>query len=160
MTAFRPPRAPRRRADAHEASLRIGVALALSACIAGCASPAASTVPTAVVTPLRTKVIPADRARDAIAIGKSTRADVIAALGETLVISFDSGFEVWVYRLAGDSAGQPVRRKASRAPVRKRKPGPRPGEFVVLFAPSGLVARTRIRPASDAHLLRSAPDPG
>jgi hypothetical protein len=77
------------------------------------------------VTSLRKKVVPADRVKDAVAIGKSTRADVIAALGETLVISFDTGYEVWVYRLAN-------------APT---------AEFVILFAPSGLVAKTRIRPA-------------
>ena len=66
------------------ALFRIGVASALSVCIAGSVTPRTSTVPTAMVTPLRTKVIPADSVRDAIAIGKSTKADVIAALGETL----------------------------------------------------------------------------
>jgi hypothetical protein len=86
------------------------------------------------VTPLRTKVIPADSVKKAVAIGKSTKADVIAALGETLVISFDSGFEVWVYRLGSD--------KAKRGTT---------GEFVILFAPSGLVAKTRIRPAYVIH---------
>jgi L-ascorbate metabolism protein UlaG (beta-lactamase superfamily) len=82
-----------------------------------------STTPSAVVTTPRTKVIPAQRLKDAIAIGNSTRADVISSLGETLVISFDTGYEVWVYRLAED----------------------RRGEFVVLFAPSGVVAKTRMR---------------
>ena len=126
------------------ALLRSLVGLALAACMAGCATPTASTVPSAVVTPLRNKVIPADLARDAIAIGRSTRADVTAALGETLVITFDSGFEVWVYRLAGDISGKA--RDGLRS-ARGRGDELRMGEFVVLFAPSGVVAKTRIRPA-------------
>jgi hypothetical protein len=102
-------------------ALRIGVAFAC-AVVAGCATQP-STTPSAVVTSPRAKVIAAQRLKDAVAIGKSTRADVIASLGETLVISFDTGYEVWVYRLAED----------------------RRGEFVVLFAPSGVVAKTRMR---------------
>jgi outer membrane protein assembly factor BamE (lipoprotein component of BamABCDE complex) len=104
------------------ALFRIGVAVALAASVAGCVT-ASSTVPSAVVTSVRTKVIAADRVKEVI-IGKSTRADVIASLGETLVISFDNGFEVWVYRLAQDKRA----------------------EFVILFAPSGHAAKTRIRP--------------
>jgi hypothetical protein len=126
------------------ALFRTAVALALSACVAGCAAPTSSTVPSAVVTSPRTKVIPADRATDAIAIGKSTRTDVIAALGETLAITFDSGFEVWVYRLAGDMSAK--ERDGLRG-ARGRGEELRMGEFVVLFAPSGLVVKTRIRPA-------------
>lgn len=96
-----------------------GVVYAFCACVAGCAAPGASTVTT----------IPAHKARDAITIGKSTKADVIAALGKTTVISFDSGFEVWVYQHKGDT------------------PAIGKTEFVVLFAPSGVVTKTRIRPA-------------
>jgi type IV pilus biogenesis protein CpaD/CtpE len=92
------------------------LACALCACLAGCAAPGASFT-----------AIPAQSARDAITIGKSTRADVIAALGKTTVVRFDSGFEVWVYQFKGDSPGI--------------------NEFVVLFSPSGVVAKTRIRPA-------------
>jgi hypothetical protein len=103
-------------------ALRIGVALACATIVAGCAMQP-STTPSAVVTSPRTKVIAAQRLKDAVAIGKSTKADVIASLGETLVISFDTGYEVWVYRLAED----------------------RRAEFVILFAPSGLVTKTRIR---------------
>jgi hypothetical protein len=106
------------------ALFRIGIAIAAAACVGGCALQP-STTPSAVVTSLQKKVIPADRAKAALTIGKSSRADVIAALGETLVISFDTGYEVWVYRLAN-------------------APG---AELVILFAPSGLVAKTRIRPA-------------
>jgi len=101
--------------------LRIAVALALAACIAGCAAPG-SEVPSAIVTTPRAKVIAAERS-NAVVTGRSTRADVLAALGETLVINFDTGYEVWVYRLART----------------------RDGEFVVLFTPSGVVAKTRVR---------------
>ena len=67
-------------------------------------------------------------ALDAVVIGKSTQADVAAALGKAAVIKFDSGFEVWVYRVrSGDIA------------VKK-------SEVAVLFAPSGVVKKVRIRP--------------
>ena len=114
-------------------SFRIGVALASALCIAGCVMPGPPTVPTAVVSPEEARVVPARSARDAVVIGKSTRADVRTALGETLIVSFESGYEVWVYRLANDKAGRSTRDAMD--------------EFVVLFAPSGLVAKTRIRPA-------------
>lgn len=98
------------------------VVYAFCACVTGCAVPSASTVTT----------ILADNAKDAITIGKSTKTDVIAALGKTTVISFDSGFEVWVYQFTGDTPAKGTLGKA---------------EFVVLFAPSGVVTKTRIRPA-------------
>ena len=72
--------------------------------------------------------------RDAITIGKSTKADVMAALGKTAGTSFESGFEVWVYQFAGATPAKPSREK------------PAATEFVVLFAPSGVVSKTRIRP--------------
>ncbi|MDB5921715.1 MAG: hypothetical protein JWN13_651 [Betaproteobacteria bacterium] len=125
---------------------RIVVAHAFALCMAGCVIQG-STVPTAVVTPLRAKVIPADRVKDAVAIGKSTKADVIASLGETLVISFDTGYEVWVYRLANHTpANAAPAQRIARTGSEKAWP-PTPAEFVILFAPSGLVAKTRIRPA-------------
>jgi hypothetical protein len=129
-----------------KALFRIGVACALSMCIAGCVT-RASTVPTATVTPLRTKAIPADSVRDAIAIGKSTKADVIAALGDTLVISFDSGFEVWVYRLASDTPAKAARAQGAARTDSEKARSDTAAEFVILFAPSGLAAKTRIRPA-------------
>jgi hypothetical protein len=107
------------------ALIRFAVALASTVWIAGCAS-GPSTTPSAFVTSPRAKVIPTERVKAAVSIGKSTKADVIASLGETLVISFDTGYEVWVYRLAED----------------------RRGEYVVLFDPSGLLTKTRIRTGS------------
>ena len=101
---------------------RIGATVAGCMFVAGCAIDPARP-PTAAVTAVRMKVAPADRL-NTIVIGRSTKADVLAALGETLAISFDSGYEVWAYRLANTKSG----------------------ELVVLFAPSGVVAKTRIRP--------------
>ena len=67
-------------------------------------------------------------ALNAVVIGKSTQADVAAALGNAAVIKFDSGFEVWVYMVrSGDVAGKT-------------------SEVVILFAPSGVVKKIRIRP--------------
>jgi len=89
--------------------------------VTGCAAPAASPVAT----------IPAGGATEAVVIGKSTKADVIAALGKTAAVRFDSGFEVWVYQTKAEG----------RVSSRNRN------EYVILFAPSGIVAKTRIRPA-------------
>ena len=112
-----------------------GVVAAFCACVAGCATPGASSLTT----------VSADTVRDAVNIGKSTKTDVIAALGKTKGIRFDSGFEVWVYRVTGDTSanlgpGELFRSAGSE----KRSPGET--EFVILFAPSGVVTKTRIRP--------------
>lgn len=72
-------------------------------------------------------------AHDAILIEKSTKADVLAVLGNAAVVRFDSGYEVWVYR------GKPSRAPATGA------------EFVILFTPAGRVKKTRIRPAYDGR---------
>jgi hypothetical protein len=119
---------------------------ALSIAIGGCATP--GTVPTAVVTPIAPKVIPADRVKHAVLPGRSTRADVLQALGESLVIRFDSGYEVWVYRL--DGGMYDTKRGLSFLSGLKAEPRAA-GEFVILFAPSGVVAKTRIRPAPPPH---------
>ena len=68
-------------------------------------------------------------ASDAVTVGKTRKADVLAALGPATVINFDSGFEVWVYR------------------AKSREPAEAKAEFVILFAPDGIVKKTRLRPA-------------
>jgi hypothetical protein len=68
-------------------------------------------------------------ASDAIVTGKSTKADVLAALGPATVVTFDSGFEVWVYR------------------AKSREPAAAKAELVLLFAPTGIVKKTRLRPS-------------
>ena len=103
---------------------RVSIICALCACAAGCAAPGSSLT-----------AVPAHVASAAVIIGKSTKADVIAALGKTKGIGFDSGFEVWVYQVTGGAPAIPG----------WRKPGIT--EFVLLFDPSGVVTKTRIRPA-------------
>ncbi len=72
-------------------------------------------------------------ARDAIVTGTSTQAEVLATLGPATEIQFDSGYAVWVYR------AKPVGSETERA------------EFVILFAPSGVVKKTRLRLAYAGH---------
>jgi len=62
----------------------------------------------------------AQTATETIAVGKSTKADVRAALGEAVVVDFDTGYAVWVYR---------------------ERPSK---ELVLLFDPSGTLKKTRI----------------
>jgi hypothetical protein len=70
----------------------------------------------------------AQASESALAVGKSTKADVRAALGEATVVDFASGYEVWVYR----------ERAQEKEPAAK-------AELVLLFAPSGILTRTRVR---------------
>jgi len=126
-----------------KALVHAGIACAICAWVAGCAvqrpSPDASTAAERIRA-----AVSAQSAKDAVTIGKSTKADVLAALGKTQVIRFDSGFEVWVYQYLGDApakagaAERPERAASAQGPAGK-------SEFVVLFARSGVVAKTRIR---------------
>jgi hypothetical protein len=105
------------------------IAFAAFAFIGGCAllqppPPAAEPAPLG-----PGEILSAPAANDAVTIGKSTKADVMAALGEAAaVIDFSSGYEVWVYR-------EQLREKATPART----------EFVLLFGPSGVLTKTRIR---------------
>ena len=65
-------------------------------------------------------------ASDAVVVGQSTKAEVASVLGAATVVTFDSGFEVWVYRTSASSEA------AAKA------------EFVILFAPSGVAKKTRL----------------
>ena len=112
-----------------------GRGLAALSCIwlAGCAGPfgafsAADSGPT-----FRDASLSMQGARDAIVIGSATKADVLTALGSGNVVKFDSGFEVWVYK------GRTANTTADR------------DEFVILFTPSGIVKKTRIRPAYETR---------
>lgn len=120
------------------AAARCTFACALAAAIAGCA-PAPPRHSAAAFPPGGIAVLEAAPPAYAIAPGRHTKSDVQAALGATLVLKFDSGYEVWVYRLAEGGM-----RRGARAGARHADPG---AEFVVLFAPSGIVAKTRVRPA-------------
>jgi hypothetical protein len=74
------------------------------------------------------EVLSAPSAENALTIGTSTKADVRAALGEAVVVDFPSGYEVWVYH--------------ERRQEKSAAPAP---ELVLLFEPSGLLAKTRVR---------------
>ena len=90
--------------------------------LAGCAAleaPAAS--------PFRDTALSMTRAQALIISGTNTRSDITEALGPASVIVFDSGFEVWTYR-----------EKRSQAPAGG-------AELAILFAPSGIVKKTRLR---------------
>ena len=101
---------------------------ACSLWLAGCAGPGLfNNAPDA--PPFIDPAISMQNASDTIVVGKTTKADVMAALGPSTVINFNSGFEVWVYR------------------AKSREPAETKAEFVVLFTPDGVVKKTRLRPA-------------
>lgn len=103
-------------------------------CVAGCADTGMFDPwprgPGSAHTPTGQSLAP-KAAMDMIATGKSAKADVSAALGRAIVIPFDSGYEVWVYRWADSD-------KTTRSAT----------ELVVLFEPSGLATKVRVRPGN------------
>jgi outer membrane protein assembly factor BamE (lipoprotein component of BamABCDE complex) len=105
-------------------------ALGLIALLAGCAQ--TGTLREDAPGFIQSRGVTPQSALDTIAVGRSTKADVAAALGRATVIPFDSGYEVWVYRWRG---AQPTTRSAT--------------ELVVLFEPSGLARKARVRPGYD-----------
>ena len=86
-------------------------------------------------------------AQDRIAVGKSTKADVMATLGKSMVLPFESGYEVWAYRFKDPSEETPQKTPAKDPP----QPPPRETELVVLFAPSGIATKTRMGLAAAAN---------
>jgi outer membrane protein assembly factor BamE (lipoprotein component of BamABCDE complex) len=111
--------------------------LLLAACLAlaSCASPLSEPDSRNAMPEFSTSGMSLQSAKDAIVAGKSTKADVAAVLGHGTVVKFDSGYEVWVYRA-----------KAYKPAV----DAPGTNELVVLFSPSGVVKKTRIRLAGGA----------
>lgn len=69
--------------------------------------------------------VDAARIASAAVVGQATRASVLAALGKTRKVSFDSGYETWLYQVP--------------------RGGGRFAEFVILFDPTGKVSKTRQR---------------
>lgn len=124
---------------------RLVLAIALAGGCAGCATPPAS-APSLMVISQQAKTVGAERAKHAVVVGRSTKADVAAALGETLAILFDSGYEIWLYRLTDDaSQGENVGQRLTRL-FSQRRDRESTAEYVILFSPEGVVAKTRIRP--------------
>src|SRR4051812_19742216 len=99
--------------------------LMIAICVVGCATP----------MPNSGNVTSARDAQAAVTIGKSTKAEVEAALGKAIAVSFDSGYEVWVYREKG-TRGLFARPTGDNA------------ELVLLFEPRGVLKKSRIRDAS------------
>ena len=100
-------------------------ALVLCAFLAGCAL----TAPKPAERPLGPGEISSARAGEkALNVGTSTKADVRRMLGEATVVDFASGYDVWVYRERSDP-----------------KVGTTSSELVLLFEPSGVLAKTRVR---------------
>ena len=70
-------------------------------------------------------------ASQAVVVGRSTKAEVAASLGQAEAVRFASGYEVWVYRAKGA-------RDAHQA-----------SELAILFSPDGVVKKVRARPAQE-----------
>ena len=108
------------------------LALVFGALLAGCAGPGATTSQQespAAAGAIKARGISVQQAQAAIAIDRSTKADVLAALGKPITVPFDSGYEIWVYRWKGT---QPTTRGDT--------------ELVVLFDRAGLAKKMRVRP--------------
>ena len=71
---------------------------------------------------------------DLVRVGQSHKAEVAAALGPAIVIPFDDGNAVWVYRWPG----------AERTPRAAT-------ELVLLFDAAGLLTKARLRPGYPAR---------
>lgn len=95
------------------------VSAALMTLLGACAAPSSSA--------FRDTTLTVQSASDRVVPGQSTRLEVSAALGPATVIRFDSGFEVWAYRAQSAGSGQVDT------------------ELVVLFSPSGVVQKKRLR---------------
>lgn len=108
--------------------LHTGIAIASCLLLTACGSlTGGSTAP-----PFRDPNLSMQSAQESMAVRRTTQAEVLSALGPATEIHFDSGYSVWVYR------ARPAEPDADRA------------ELVILFVPSGVVKKTRLRPAS-AH---------
>lgn len=79
-------------------------------------------------------------AAQTLVIGKATRADVRAALGDAHITRFDNGYELWLYEVG-------VPKIVDALPwinlVMRSSDNPR--EVSVLFDPSGLVKKYQVR---------------
>lgn len=71
-------------------------------------------------------VVAADRFGQLVVPGRTTRADLLAAFGPTRSVSFDSGYQAWLYS-AGAAGGQSE-------------------ELVLLLDRDGIVRKMRRRP--------------
>jgi hypothetical protein len=118
--------------------LLLAAALACTAC--------ASTAPLPTPTAAALEQTTVDVAKAADSVRGSTRSEVAAALGPAAVVRFASGYEVWAYRFVP---------RTSRKPEKGRDQEAAPSELVLLFAPSGVVTKARVR--APASATRASP---
>ena len=111
--------------------IHIGAMAALCLQLTACIGPAGA---------MMTTTLKGDPQQASI-VGK-TRAEVIAQFGDTRNIQFDSGYEVWVYKFKGNGSVN-MTKLAQFLLLGKGNLGD--NEFIVLFNPSGIVAKTRVR---------------
>lgn len=96
--------------------------------LAACAAPDSSSP----LPPFRDPALTLEAGAASLAPGTTTRDQLATKLGPASIVRFDSGFEVWVYR----------------SPTAGNQPAATGGaELVVLVDPSGVVKKSRIRPA-------------
>jgi hypothetical protein len=93
-----------------------GCAVLAAALLAGCASRA----------PAPGTLVPAQRFGALVVPGKTTRAELLAAFGQTKTVVFDSGMEAWLYSTDAGNG--------------------RATELVLLLDASGVVRKMRTRP--------------
>ena len=111
----------------HTAS-RHGLVFTLCLLMAACAGPGGLGA-SRKITPFSDPAMTIQRAMALAVPGQATKADVAAALGAANVVTFDSGYEIWVYREKPDV------------------PNADSAELVILFTPAGVVQKSRTRPA-------------
>ena len=114
--------------------LRTGIALTACLALIACGSLAGGST----MSPFRDANLSMQSAQEIVAVGKTTQDEALSALGPATDIQFDNGYTIWVYR------ARSAQLDADKA------------EFVILFAPSGVVKKTRLRPVFAA---RSADPP-
>lgn len=118
--------------------MRASLCLAACLLLAGCAGAPALSQRATGASPFSDPVLSMESARDRIVIGRTSRQDLLEALGPAEVIAFDSGYAVWVYR-----EPEPARRRARTASAER-------AQLVILTAPSGVVEKVRFRPGRAA----------
>ena len=107
---------------------RADAVLALAVLLGGCAALQPGLPDKPMFRDTRTNVA---TAAAQVVPGRTTKAELAAALGEPETLKFDGGLEVWLYRTR---------------PVRTTQP-----ELLVLFGPDGVARKVRVRPGDTAR---------
>jgi len=111
---------------------RSSLVLAAGLWLGGCAAPP----PTVLVPAFRDPAMSMQDAHGLIVPGTTTRAALLASLGLAPVVRFDSGWEVWIYR-----------EKEKNGKRSSQSVAGSPAELVILLDGSGVVKKSRIKPA-------------